>query len=396
MRYDGRINAFGVQQSMNATAKFVTGSQHKLQTFRADHVGSFLRPPALLDARNRHFKTRELSSAQLRDVEDAAVRDVVKFQENLGFKVITDGEYRREYFHIDFLTQLGGVVERGGLPIKFHRADGELDYAPPSLKIEDPIRHLKDIQLQDYQFLKSATRQVPKVPIPSPTMLHFRGGSTAIRQIYPDIEQFFADVSAAYRAEIASLAAAGCTYVQLDDTNMAYLCDSKQREASRSRGDDPDKLPHLYAKMVNDAIRDRPDNMTIGIHLCRGNFRSHWAAEGGYEPVAETLFNEFDVDTYLLEYDDARSGDYAPLRHLPKGKLVVMGLVSTKLGELEAKDDIKRRIDEAARYMPLDQMCLSPQCGFSSTVHGNDVAIEQQAAKCRLVIEIAQEVWGTV
>jgi 5-methyltetrahydropteroyltriglutamate--homocysteine methyltransferase len=380
---------------MNANAKSVLGSQRKIHTFRADHVGSFLRPAALLDARNRFFKTKDISAAEMRAAEDAAIREVVRFQEGLGFKVITDGEYRRAYFHIDFLTQLGGVVEKGGMSIKFHKADGELDYAPPSLKIEGRIRHPKDIQLKDFEFLTSTTPYVAKVPIPSPTMLHFRGGSAAVRGVYPDIEEFFADVAAAYRAEIASLAAAGCTYIQLDDTNMAYLCDSRQREAARARGDDPDKLPLLYAKLVNDSIRDRPDNMTVGIHLCRGNFRSSWAAEGGYEPVAETLFNEFDVDTYLLEYDDARSGDYAPLRHLPKGKLVVMGLVTTKLGELESKDDIKRRIDEAAQYMPLEQMCLSPQCGFSSTVHGNDVAVEQQAAKCRLVIETAREVWGT-
>ncbi len=381
---------------MNANARTVTRPHREVHTFRADHVGSFLRPTALLEARNRFFKVRDIGADQLRAVEDAAIREVVKFQEDLGFNVITDGEYRREYFHIDFLTQLGGVVEKGGLSIKFHKADGELDYAPPSLKIEGRIHHPQDIQLRDYQFLKSTTSRVVKVPIPSPTMLHFRGGTTAVRTVYPDIEEFFADVAAAYRAEIASLAAAGCTYIQLDDTNLAYLCDSKQREAARARGDDPDRLPYLYAQLVNDSLRDRPENMTIGIHLCRGNFRSHWAAEGGYEPVAEALFNEFDVDAYLLEYDDARSGDYAPLRHVPPGKLVVMGLVTTKLGELESKDDIKRRLDEAAKYMPLEQMCLSPQCGFSSTVHGNDVAVEQQAAKCRLVIETAREVWGSV
>jgi 5-methyltetrahydropteroyltriglutamate--homocysteine methyltransferase len=381
---------------MNASAKSIVGSPREVHTFRADHVGSFLRPSGLLDARDHFFKAKDISAEQLRAAEDAAIRDVVKFQEDLGFKVITDGEYRRAYFHIDFLTQLGGVIEKGGLPIKFHKADGELDYAPPSLKIESRIHHLQDIQLQDFEFLKSITPEVVKVPIPSPTMLHFRGGSTAVRTVYPDIEEFFADVAAAYRAEIASLAAAGCTYLQVDDTNLAYLCDAKQREASRARGDDPDQLPHRYAQLVNESLRDRPENMTIGIHLCRGNFRSHWAAEGGYEPVAEVLFNEFDVDAYLLEYDDARSGDYAPLRHVPKGKLVVMGLVTTKLGELESKDDLKRRIDEAAGYMPLEQMCLSPQCGFSSTVHGNEVAVEQQAAKCRLVIETAREVWGSV
>ena len=381
---------------MNANARSVMSSQRQVHTFRADHVGSFLRPHGLLDAREHFFKAKDISAEQLRAAEDAAIREVVKFQQNLGFKVITDGEYRREFFHIDFLTQLGGVTERGGMSIKFHKADGELDYAPPALKIEGRIHHPRDIQLRDFEFLKSITPYVIKVPIPSPTMLHFRGGTTAVRAVYPDMEEFFADVAAAYRAEIASLAAAGCTYVQLDDTNLAYLCDTRQREAARARGDDPDKLPLRYAKLVNDSLRERPANMTIGIHLCRGNFRSHWAAEGGYEPVAEVLFNEFDVDAYLLEYDDARSGDFAPLRHVPKGKLVVMGLVSTKLGELEPKDDIKRRIDAAACYMPLEQMCLSPQCGFSSTVHGNDVAVEQQAAKCRLVIETAEEVWGGV
>ncbi|HTC44148.1 MAG TPA: 5-methyltetrahydropteroyltriglutamate--homocysteine S-methyltransferase [Steroidobacteraceae bacterium] len=359
---------------MNANAKSVAQSRPQVHTFRADHLGSFLRPGALLDARDHYFKARDISAEQLRAAEDAAIRDVVKFQEKLGFKVITDGEFRRGSWHGDFLTRLGGVVEQGG-----------------RLKIAGPIRHLQAIQLRDFQFLKSATPCVVKVPIPSPTMLHGRDG--AARSVYPDLEEFFDDVAAAYRVEIASLAAAGCSYVQLDDTNLARLCDGAQREAARARGHDPDRLPYLYARLVNDSLRDRPENMTIGMHLCRGSLRSR-AADGGYEPIAEALFNEFDVDAYLLEFDDARCGDFAPLRHLPKGKLVVMGLVTTKLGELESKDDLKRRIDEAARYMPLGQMCLSPQCGFSSTVHGNQVEVEQQAAKCRLVIETAREVWG--
>ena len=365
-----------------------------VQIFRADHVGSFLRPPVLLVARDRAMKEHSITAEQLREVEDAAIRDIVKFQQDLGFGLVTDGEFRRTYFHVDFLTRLEGVVESGGLPVKFHSASGEMDYAPPALKVVSPIRHKGSIQGRDFSFLRSVAKAVPKVSIPSPTMLHFRAGSTAIRTVYPDVEQFFADAAAAYRAEISSLAAAGCTYVQLDDTNLAYLCDSKQREAVRARGDDPDALLHRYAKLINDSIRDLPDNMSIAMHLCRGNFRSSWIAEGGYEPVADALFNEMNIDSYLLEYDDARSGDFAPLRHLPRGKIVVMGLVTTKLGELESPQDIRRRIDEAAKYMPLEQMCLSPQCGFSSTVHGNDLAFEQQAAKCRLVIEVARQVWG--
>jgi methionine synthase II (cobalamin-independent) len=233
------------------------------------------------------------------------------------------------------------------------------------------------------------------VTIPSPTMLHFRGGREAIsRDAYPELDVFFADVAAAYRAEIRALADAGCTYLQLDDTNLAYLCDTKMREGARQRGDDPDELPRRYARLINAAIADRPDAMTVCVHLCRGNFKSAWVAEGGYEPVAEVLFNELDVDGYFLEYDDARSGDFAPLRFVPKDKTVVLGLVTTKLGELESKDALKRKIDEAAHRVPLDQLCLSPQCGFSSTVHGNAIAREAQAAKLRLVVETAREVWG--
>jgi 5-methyltetrahydropteroyltriglutamate--homocysteine methyltransferase len=243
--------------------------------------------------------------------------------------------------------------------------------------------------------LKSATRATPKVTIPSPTMLHFRGGRGAIsREAYPELEQFYADVAAAYAAELQSLADAGCNYVQLDDTNLAYLCDARQREGAKARGDDPDELPRVYARLINAAIANRPQGMTICIHLCRGNFRSSWAAEGGYEPVAKVLFNELNVDGYFLEYDDTRSGDFGPLRHVPKGKTVVLGIVSTKLGSLESKDDVKRRIDEAGKYLDLQQACLSPQCGFSSTVHGNDLAVEMQSAKLKLVVDVAREVWG--
>ena len=362
--------------------------------FRADHVGSFLRPRALIEARER-FAKHEIPAEALRVVEDAAIRDIVRFQEDLGLRGITDGEFRRTYFHIDFLTQLEGVETKGGIAISFHSNAGNVDFAPPVMHVTKKVRHAKPIQRRDFEFLKSVVKRTPKVTIPSPTMLHFRSAREGIsKEAYPDLDEFFADVAAAYREEIRQLGEAGCTYLQLDDTNLAYLCDPRMREAARGRGLDPDHLPRDYAKLINAAIADRPKGMTICTHLCRGNFKSAWVAEGGYEPVAEVLFNELDVDGYFLEYDDERSGDFKPLRFLPKGKTMVLGLVTTKLGEVENKDAIKRRIDEAAKYAPIDQFCLSPQCGFSSTVHGNEIAREQQADKMRLIKEIAAEVWG--
>jgi 5-methyltetrahydropteroyltriglutamate--homocysteine methyltransferase len=370
-------------------------SPRTIPPFRADHVGSFLRSKELLDARERQRKG-EISRAQLREVEDRAIRDVVRFQEDLGLQGITDGEYRRTYFHIDFLEQLDGIETSGGIQVKFHSAAGDVDFAPPVLKVTGKVRHAKPIQLADFEFLKSVTKRVPKVTIPSPTMLHFRGGRGAIsKEAYPDLEAFFEDVAAAYREELAQLGAAGCRYVQLDDTNLAYLCDPKLREGAKSRGDDPDELPKRYARLINGAIAGRPAAMQVCVHLCRGNFKSAWVAEGGYEPVAQSLFNDLQVDGYFLEYDDARSGDFSPLRFVPKGRIVVLGLVTTKTSELETKDQLKRRIDEAARHVPLDQLCLSPQCGFSSTVHGNEIMRESQAAKIRLVVDTAREVWGT-
>ena len=368
----------------------------KTPPFRADHVGSFLRPKFLLDAREK-FRNGAIDAAELRAAEDEAIRGMVKFQEDLGLRGITDGEFRRTYFHIDFLTQLEGVEVKGGIHVKFHSAKGDVDFEPPVMYVVDKVRHDKPIQRADFEFLKSVTTRTPKVTIPSPTMLHFRGGRHAIsQQAYPDLEQFYADVAAAYADELKSLGAAGCRYVQLDDTNLAYLCDEKMREGARQRGDDPNELPRRYTKLINAAIANRPAGMTVCVHLCRGNFKSAWAAEGGYEPVAEVLFNELGVDGYFLEYDDARSGDFAPLRFVPKGKSVVLGLITTKLDRLETKDYLKRRIDEAAKFMPLEQMCLSPQCGFSSTVHGNEIAVESQAKKLRLAIDTATEVWGGV
>ncbi|HEX7435083.1 MAG TPA: 5-methyltetrahydropteroyltriglutamate--homocysteine S-methyltransferase [Caldimonas sp.] len=362
--------------------------------FRADHVGSFLRPKRLLEARERHQKG-ELSKEGLRAVEDDAIADIVKFQEDVGLESITDGEFRRTYFHIDFLEQLGGV--KTDVPVTIQKPDGSLELAPPVMRVIDKVRHVKDIQRADFEFLKAQVSpgKTPKVTIPSPTMLHFRGGRAGIsREHYPDLEAFYQDVANAYGDELRSLSDAGCTYVQMDDTNLAYLCDDKMREAARSRGDDPDELPHRYASFINRVVAQKPEGMTLAVHLCRGNFKSTWAAQGGYEPVAEALLSEMGVDGYFLEYDDARSGDFRPLRFLPKGKIVVLGLVTTKLSQLESKDDIKRRIEEAAKFVPLEQLCLSPQCGFSSTVHGNDIAVEAQRAKLRLVVEVAQEVWG--
>jgi len=364
--------------------------------FRADHVGSFLRPKALLDARAQ-FASKAIDAAALRRVEDDAIRGIVKFQEDLGLRGITDGEFRRTYFHIDFLTQLAGVTTQGGIAVSFHSNAGNVDFAPPVMKVTERVRHVKPIQRADFAFLNSVTTRTPKVTIPSPTMLHFRGGRSAIsRDAYPDLDAFYDDVATAYRDELRSLAEAGCTYVQLDDTNLAYLCDEKMREGARSRGDDPNDLPRRYAALINAAIADRPQGMTVCVHLCRGNFKSARAAEGGYEPVAEVLFNELDVDGYFLEYDDARSGDFAPLRFLPKDKMVVLGLESTKLDRMETKDDLKRRIDAAAKFAPIEQFCVSPQCGFSSTVHGNDIHVETQAAKLRLCVDTAHDVWGTV
>ena len=362
---------------------------------RYDHVGSFLRPKYLLEAREQAAKG-SITPAQLRAVEDKAITEIIRFQEDVGLKSITDGEFRRTYFHIDFLEQLGGV--KTDIPVTIVRPDGTQELAPPVMRVVDKVRHVKDIQLADFQYLKSqiSPGSTAKVTIPSPTMLHFRGGRAGIsKEHYPELDpQFYDDVAKAYGDELRSLAAAGATYVQMDDTNLAYLCDEKMREAARLRGDDPNELPHRYASFINRVVAQKPPGMLLAMHLCRGNFKSTHAASGNYEPVAEALLKEMNLDAYFLEYDDDRSGDFRPLRFLPKGKTVVLGLVTTKFGEMESKDTLKRRIAEAAQYVPLEQLALSPQCGFSSTVHGNDIAVEAQRAKLRLVIETAQEVWG--
>lgn len=372
----------------------------KTPPFRADHVGSFLRPGYLLEARAK--KTRgEITSAQLREVEDQAIEEVIRFQVDVGLKSITDGEFRLTYFHIDFLDQLSGV--KSDIPVAIRKPDGTEELAPPAIRVVDKVRHIKDIQRPDFQYLQSKvqalsqTTLTPKVTIPSPTMLHFRGGRAGIsKAAYPELDPaFYDDVADAYGAELRSLADAGCTYVQMDDTNLAYLCDERMREGARQRGDDPNELPHRYAEFINKVVARKPQGMTLAMHLCRGNFKSTHAAAGNYEPVAEALLSEMNLDAFFLEYDDERSGDFRPLRYLGKGKIVVLGLVTTKFGALESKDELKRRIDEAAKYVSVDQLCLSPQCGFSSTVEGNNITTDDQRKKLSLVVETAQEVWGS-
>jgi 5-methyltetrahydropteroyltriglutamate--homocysteine methyltransferase len=366
--------------------------------YRADHVGSFLRPQGLLEARAQHARS-ELAAEDLRRVEDEAIRHIVRRQEEVGLRGITDGEFRRTYFHVDFLEQLDGAsVKEGGFTATFRRDDGtEVGFKPPTMHVTARLRHGHSIQGRDFDFLASVTSKTPKVCIPSPSMLHFRGGRQAISaDVYPELEAFYHDLAAAYRAEILDLARRGCRYLQMDDTNLAYLCDDQIRAATRARGDDPDALPRLYCRLINEAILGRPDDMAVCVHLCRGNYQSAWVAQGGYEPVAEILFNELAIDGFFLEYDDWRSGDFAPLRFVPKGKAVVLGIMSSKRPEVEAKDALKRRIEEAAGYIDLDQLRLSHQCGFASTVHGNLITEDDQWKKLERTVEVAREVWGAV
>ena len=368
--------------------------------FRADQVGSLLRPQELKDARQQ-FAKGEIARAALAATEDRLIRAAVARQEAAGMQAITDGDFRRQSWSSDFLTAIGGVRQEAaaGGPQQLAVPVGQIvrDWQPPTPKIVGKLEWPKGgISRAAFLFLKGLTKRTPKVTMPSPSMLHFRGGRGGVsRDAYPDMEQFFADLIAVWRAEIMDLAAAGCRYVQLDDTNLAYLCDARLRERVRGIGEDPAQLPHLYARIINGAIADRPRDMKIAIHLCRGNSLSRGHAEGGYEPVAEAMFNELKVDGFFLEYDDARSGDFAPLRFVPKGDLrIVLGIVTSKFGLLESKDMLKRRLDEAAKYMPMAQMCLSPQCGFASHTGGNILSEDEQYAKLRLVAELAAEVWG--
>ena len=366
--------------------------------FRADHVGSLLRPPELMSARAEAAAGR-LSAAELRAIEDEAVREAVRRQEEVGLRAATDGELRRASWHMDFIFQLDGVSKQPGeMSVTFHGKTGDIEFTPSALHVDGPVGVSRTIFGDDFRFLQEVvTTAVPKLTIPSPSMVHYRGGRASIDPaVYPELDGFWRDLTAAYAEEVRRLGELGCTYLQFDDTSLAYLNDPGQREYVASIGGDPDRQHLEYIRHINEALAHRPDGMAVTTHMCRGNFRSSWVAEGGYEFVAEALFSELEVDGFFMEWDDERSGGFDPLRFVPKGKQVVLGLVTTKRGELERKDDLKRRIEEAARFIDLDQLCLSPQCGFSSTVEGNELTRDDELAKLRLVVEVAEEVWGAL
>jgi 5-methyltetrahydropteroyltriglutamate--homocysteine methyltransferase len=379
-----------------ATAAPTTGRRTK-PPFRADHVGSLLRPRRLLDARD-DFAAGRIDAAALRVIEDDEIRHIVGKQEEIGLQSATDGELRRASWHMDFIYQLDGITkEPGEIKVKFHNEQGDIEFTPAALHVDGKLGVSKTIFGDDFAFLQqTATRNVPKLTIPSPSMVHYRGGKAAVDpRVYPDLDSFWADLVAAYREQVRRLGELGCTYLQFDDTSLAYMNDPHQRDYIASIGGDPERQHVDYIRHINEALAGRPEGMSVTTHACRGNFRSAWAAEGGWDFVAEALLNELQVDGFFMEWDDERSGGFEPLRFLPKGeKQVVLGLVTTKRGELESKDELKRRIEEAAKYAPLEQLCLSPQCGFSSTVEGNELSADQQWAKLALIVEVAEEVWG--
>jgi 5-methyltetrahydropteroyltriglutamate--homocysteine methyltransferase len=381
------------QETATATA---AGPRTK-PPFRADHVGSLLRPPQLLKAR-QDFAEGRIDADELRAIEDDAIREVVRKQEEIGLQSATDGEFRRESWHMDFIYQLDGITkEAGHIAVKFFNEEGSVEFTPAALHVDGKLGVSKTIFGDHFRFLQETVQTVvPKLTIPSPSMVHYRGGKAAIDpDVYPDLDAFWADLTAAYREQVRRLGELGCTYLQFDDTSLAYMNDPHQREYVASIGGDPERQHVEYIHHINEALAGRPEGMRVTTHMCRGNFRSSWAAEGGYDFVAEALFNELEVDGFFMEWDDERSGGFEPLRLLPRGeKHVVLGLVTTKRGELEAKDELKRRIEEASKYAPIEQLCLSPQCGFSSTVEGNVLSHEEQWAKLRLIVEVAGEVWG--
>ena len=365
--------------------------------YRADHVGSLLRPPELHKARDDHAAGR-ISDDELRAVEDEAIRDVVKMQEDVGLRSVTDGEFRRATWHMDFIYQLGGIGKADReIHVQFHNEKGDIDWHPAALEVREKVRLGSPIFADHFRFLQSVAspNQTPKLTIPSPSMVHYRGGRAAIDEsVYPELDEFWSDLTSAYADEVQAVYDLGCRYLQFDDTSLAYLNDPKQREMIAAQGADAEHLHEAYIRHINEALARKPDDMVVTTHMCRGNFRSSWVAEGGYDFVAEALFNELQVDGFFMEWDDARSGGFEPLRFLPKGKTVVLGLMTTKRGDLEDADLLKRRIEEATRYADLDQLCLSPQCGFSSTVEGNELTYEQEVVKLRRIVEVAAEVWG--
>jgi 5-methyltetrahydropteroyltriglutamate--homocysteine methyltransferase len=367
--------------------------QRDTPPFRADHVGSLLRPKRVLDARAGNLPTDEL-----RTIEDEAIRDAVRKQEEVGLRAATDGEFRRASWHMDFIYQLDGIEkEAGHLAVKFFNEAGEIEFTPAALHVAGKLGVSRTIFGDDFAFLRDTTTSaVPKLTIPSPSMVHYRGGKAALDpDVYESLDAFWVDLAAAYAEEVRRLGELGCTYLQFDDTSLAYLNDPHQRAYVASIGGDPDRQHVEYIRHINEALAARPRGMSVTTHMCRGNFRSSWAAEGSYDFVAEALLNELEVDGFFMEWDDERSGGFEPLRFLPKGeKQVVLGLVTTKQGDLESRDVLMRRIEEAARFAPLDQLCLSPQCGFASTVEGNALSEEEQWAKLRLIVEVAADVWG--
>ena len=363
--------------------------------FRADHVGSLLRPPHLIEAREKRSRG-EITAGQLKELEDKEVRAAVKLQEDAGLQSITDGDYRRGHWWMDFVSAIEGAAVEGGMPIHFQSAGGQNAWVPPKTVVKSKLKHSRGISVDDFRFLRSATTRTPKQCVPSPSIMHFRGGRDAVdRSAYPEMGAFFTDVARVYNEEFRALKDVGCRYIQIDDVNFAFLCDSKMRDLTRKIGEDPDKLPHTYSQLINDTMKGLKPEIVFGVHLCRGNHMSNWVAQGGYEPVAEVMFNELDVDAFFLEYDSDRAGGFEPLRFVPKGKFVVLGLITSKFPQLENKDAVKRRIEEASKYVSLDQLCLSPQCGFASTIEGNKVTVDDEKRKLALVVDIAREVWGS-
>jgi 5-methyltetrahydropteroyltriglutamate--homocysteine methyltransferase len=373
-------------------------SQRTIPPFRADHVGSLLRPPELTRARAR-FKAGEIDADALREVEDQAILQVIDLQRDAGLQTVTDGEFRRTSWHMDFIYSLDGVEQVAGesIHVQFRSADGEYDYAPPAMRVAGKVGLPGTIFANAFQFVSDHARpgQTPKLTIPSPSMVHYRGGNSSIEQdVYPDLDSFWDDLTDAYAEQVRGVYELGCRYLQLDDTSLAYINDPAQREHIEKIGGDPDHLHEAYIANINRALEHKPDDLVITTHLCRGNNQSMWAAEGGYDFVAEALFGDLNVNGYFLEFDDERSGTFEPLRFVPPGKQVVLGLVTTKSPELEDRDLLKRRIEEASQFVDGDQLCLSGQCGFSSTEEGNKLTIDDEKAKLELIVSVAEEVWG--
>ena len=367
--------------------------------YRADVVGSLLRPQTIFQAR-ADKEQGKISAQQLYDIEVKEVAGAVELQRSVGLKVCTDGDFHRRHWFVDFVEKIDGVVFSGGMPSRFHNEEGELEYAPPRIEINGKLGRSKSLSVDDFKSLKPAADAAgiaAKQCIPAPTLLHFRGGRAAVDlKAYPEMDAFFADLARVYREEIAALYASGCRYVQIDETNLPFMCDPNLQDHMKSIGETRDGLVAKYIRLINDCVRDVPADMAVTMHMCRGNHESSWVAEGGYDPIAEAVFGGMNLAGFFLEYDSPRAGTFAPLRYLTKGKIAVLGVVTTKKAALESKDDIKRRIDEAAKVLPLEQLALSPQCGFASTIKGNSLTSDDQKKKLSLVVETAREIWGTV